>query len=78
MKNNSLPLYLCIMEYNEYEKIELDAMDLCNRIPDHNGFDDNSQKFNENFANILSKKVEKIREEKRTKIKSLKNEEKND
>ena len=78
VQNNSLPLYLCITKYNEYEKIELEAMDLCNRDPNINGFGDNSQKFNKNFSYYLSKKFNKIKKEKRQKKESLKNEGKKD
>ena len=74
-KNNSLPLYLCIMTYNEYEKIELDALDLCDRIPIHDGFGKYYKVFHQNFPKALSNKVTRITNEKRKKREMMKNEE---
>ena len=72
---NNLPLYLCIMKYNEYEKIELEAMELCDKYPNHNGFGNYCQVFHNNFQKALSNKVTRIINEKKTKKEIMKNKE---
>ena len=36
--NQILPVYISIRTYKEFEEIEIDALDLCDKIPEHDGF----------------------------------------
>lgn len=66
-ENNDLPIYISIMTYDEYEKIELDAIDLCDTIPEHDGFLKFQKIFHHDFPKGLSNKVSRINKEKKNK-----------
>ena len=66
-----LPIYVSIMIYSEYEEIELDAFDFCNKSADHHGFSDFSKVFHKDFAKKLSNKIERIKTAKITKREDL-------
>jgi len=66
-----LPIYVSIMIYSEYEEIELDAFDFCNKSADHHGFSDFSKVFHNEFAKKLSNKIERIKTAKITKREDL-------
>jgi hypothetical protein len=70
-KDNSLPVYISIMVYDEYEKIESDALDLCDKEPEHNGFSNHKEIFHQSFPKELTNKVRRIKNEKRTKKEKL-------
>ena len=76
LNENNLPIYITIMVYNEYEKIELEAIDYCDKIPEHNGFLKFPYIFHHNFPKTLSTKVHRIKNEKMDKKDKLKLEEK--
>ena len=76
LNENNLPIYITIMVYNEYEKIELEAIDYCDKIPEHNGFLKFPYIFHHNFPKTLSTKVQRIKNEKMAKKDKLKLEEK--
>ena len=76
LNENNLPIYITIMVYNEYEKIELEAIDYCDKIPEHNGFLKFPYIFHHNFPKTLSTKVHRIKNEKMAKKDKLKVEEK--
>lgn len=63
-KDKSLPIYISIMVYREYEEIELDAFDYCNKTADHHGFCEFSNAFHKNFPKSLSNKLERIKRDK--------------
>ena len=75
IKDNSLPLFISIMVYNEYEEIELDAIDYCDKNPEHDGFG-SFKIFNQKFHKDLSKKVKRTKREKNEKKQKLLEEEK--
>ena len=66
-KNNALPIYMSIMAYDEYEKVELDALDFCDTIPEHDGFLKFQNIFHHKFPKSLSNKVLRIKNEKNIK-----------
>ena len=70
-KNNNLPIYISIMTYDEYEKVELDALDLCDTIPEHDGFLKFQKVFHHDFPKGLSNKVLRIKNEKKNKREAL-------
>lgn len=74
-KDNSLPVYMSIMVYDEYEKIESEAIDLCDKDPDHNGFLKHPEIFHKDFPKELSNKVKRIKNEKRAKKEKMKQDE---
>ena len=63
-KDKSLPIFISIMVYREYEEIELDAFDYCNKTADHHGFSEFSNVFHKNFPKSLSNKLERIKRDK--------------
>lgn len=63
-KDKSLPIFISIMVYREYEEIELDAFDYCNKTADHHGFTEFSNVFHKNFPKSLSNKLERIKRDK--------------
>ena len=69
-----LPIYMTIMAYDEYEKIELEAIDYCDKNPEHNGFLKFPNVFHHNFPKTLSTKVQRIKNEKMAKKEKLKKE----
>ena len=72
-----LPIHISIMVYDEYEKIELEANDYCDKYPDHDGFR-NQKIFTQRFHKDLSTKVARIINEKNaTKQKLLEEEKQN-
>ena len=56
---------ISIMSYDEFEKVELDALDLCDTIPEHDGFLKFQKVFHHNFPKGLSHKVLRINNEKK-------------
>ena len=74
-KDNSLPVYISIMVYDEYEKIESEANDLCDKMPEHNGFLKFPKIFHQDFQKGLSNKVQRIKREKMAKREKLRTEE---
>ena len=74
--DNILPIHISIMVYDEYEKIELDAYEYCDKYPDHDGFR-NQKIFTQKFHKELSTKVKRIINEKNDKKQKLLEEEKN-
>ena len=66
-----LPIYICIMIYREYEEIEIDALDYCDKIPEHNGFADFKNVFHQNFSKTLSNKIKRIKENRNKKRQKL-------
>lgn len=73
-EDKDLPIYMTIMVYDEYEKIELEAIDYCDKIPEHNGFLKFPNVFHKNFPKTLSTKVQRIKNEKMAKKEKLKKE----
>jgi len=69
--NQILPLYISIMIYKEYEEIEIDALDLCDKIPEHDGFTRYKNVFHQNFSKKLSNKINRIKEARNQKRKEL-------
>ncbi len=76
IKENNYPIYISIMVYDEYEKIELEGFDYCDTISDHDGFWRFQKVFSLNFASSLSNKVNRIRNEKESKKNKLNEENK--
>ena len=74
-KENSIPIYISIMEFDEYEKIELEGIDFCDRIPEHCGFINFPKVFHPKFPKVLSTKVQRIKNEKNDKKEKLKKDE---
>ena len=74
--DNILPIHISIMVYDEYEKIEIDANEYCDKIPEHDGFR-NQKIFTQRFHKDLSTKVVRIINEKNEKKQKLLQEEKN-
>ena len=70
-----IPIHISIMVYDEYEKIELEANDYCDKYPDHDGFR-NQKIFTQRFHKDLSTKVARIINEKNAKKQKLLEEEK--
>ena len=75
-QDKTLPIYVSIMTYKEYEEIELDAFDYCNKTADHHGFSEFSHVFHKNFPKSLSNKLERIKRDKINKRENLLKEEK--
>jgi len=73
--DNILPIHISIKVYDEYEKIELDANEYCDKYPDHDGFR-NQKIFTQRFPKDLSTKVVRISNEKNEKKQKLLEEEK--
>jgi len=74
-EGDDLPIMITIKEYDEYEKIECEAYDYCDKIPEHNGFSNFPNVFHQNFPKALSNKVNRIKNNKiEKKEKLLKNE----
>jgi len=69
-KDNSLPLYMSIMTFNEYEKIYTEAYEQCDKNPEHNGFG-NFKIFHQSFSKTLSNKFKRIKEQKEKKKEDL-------
>lgn len=74
-KDKDLPIFVSIMVYKEYEEIELDALDLCNKTPDHHGFIEYNNVFHQNFSKNLSNKLERIKRDKNKRREDLLKEE---
>ena len=66
------------MIYKEYEEIEIDALDLCDKIPEHDGFTRYKNVFHQNFSKKLSNKINRIKEARNQKRKELLEKEKKD
>ena len=73
--NKDLPIFVSIMVYKEYEEIELDAFDLCNKTPDHHGFIEYNNVFHKSFSKNLSNKLERIKRDKNKRREELLKEE---
>ena len=69
-KDNSLPLYMSIMTFNEYEEIYTEAYEQCDKNPEHNGFG-NFKIFHQSFSKTLSNKFKRIKEQKERKKEDL-------
>ena len=67
----SLPIYISIMIYREYEEIEIDALDYCDKIPEHNGFLNYNNVFHREFPKNLSNKIKRIKEDRNKKREKL-------
>ena len=74
----SLPIYISIMVYREYEEIEIDALDYCDKIPEHNGFLNYNNVFHREFPKNLSNKIKRIKEDRNKKREKLLKEKKED
>ena len=70
-KENAFPIFMSIMEFDEYEKIELEGIDFCDKIPEHCGFINFPKVFHQNFPKVLSTKVKRIKNEKNDKKEKL-------
>ena len=66
-----LPIYIAIMVYKEYEEIEIDALDYCDKIPEHDGFAKYKNVFHQSFSKNLSNKVKRIKEARNNKREEL-------
>jgi hypothetical protein len=73
--NKDLPIYCSIMVYREYEEIEIEALDHCNKIPDHDGFLQYNKVFHQDFPKKLSNKIKRIKEDRNKKREELLKEE---
>lgn len=72
INDNSLPLFLSIMLYNEYEYIDLDAYRLCGKETEQYGFTQGN-KFHKNFVKDFSRKIRNINSTIKSNIEELKN-----
>ena len=61
--NDNIPIFISVMVYKEYEELEIDAFDYCNKIPSHDGFLKYKNVFHQNFPKNLSNKVKRIKNE---------------
>ena len=66
-----LPIYISLMVYKEYEEIEIDALDYCNKIPEHNGFNRYNHVFHQSFPKNLSNKIKRIKDARNKKREEL-------
>jgi hypothetical protein len=69
--NQILPVYISIRTYKEFEEIEIDALDLCDKIPEHDGFVRYKNVFHPTFSKNLSNKIKRIKEGKNKKRQDL-------
>ena len=69
--NKNMPIYISIMIYKEYEEIEIDALDYCDTIPEHNGFNKYKNVFHQDFSKNLSNKVNRIKRDRNKKREDL-------